>query len=229
MRGSRASVGWQISILVLTSLSLLNVSVASANEGVGYKSELKSLLMLAKSNGFPVRDTSGAYSKEAMRTLCAMREIFNGKPSRDKPVQAEILSLKEIFNEMIDLSSITPPAEFVNGFNVSVKCQIGYFVSEGSILRIVTLSSGKLSTKSRVGLWRVGYRINDWKESSLYPGGWMYKPSFYNGNEAVHGMKSDSLVPTYPASHGCIRVMKRDMDWLYPRLKNAQVYIYGKW
>jgi lipoprotein-anchoring transpeptidase ErfK/SrfK len=43
-------------------------------------------------------------------------------------------------------------------------------------------------------------------------------------------MESDKLVHSYPASHGCVRAKKQDMDWLVKNLqKGDTVKVYGKW
>jgi hypothetical protein len=49
-----------------------------------------------------------------------------------------------------------------------------------------------------------------WSCDSLY--GWcIYKPWSFTRYYAIHGYRS---VPSYPASHGCIRVPNWDADWL---------------
>jgi len=42
----------------------------------------------------------------------------------------------------------------------------------------------------------------------------------------VHGSTS---VPTYPASHGCIRVTVNDSDWLYHNVDRMPIFITGKY
>ena len=54
----------------------------------------------------------------------------------------------------------------------------------------------------------------------------MYKPYYFRGGYALHGSLS---VPSYPASHGCIRVTNSDMDYLRQHLElGMSVYVYGK-
>ncbi len=55
--------------------------------------------------------------------------------------------------------------------------------------------------------------------------GAMYKPYYFRGGYAIHGSPS---VPPWPASHGCVRVTNRDMDFLRPHLDlGMPVYVYG--
>jgi lipoprotein-anchoring transpeptidase ErfK/SrfK len=43
-------------------------------------------------------------------------------------------------------------------------------------------------------------------------------------------MEKDSYVHPYPASHGCIRVKKKDIEFLAKSLKIGDtVKVYGKW
>jgi lipoprotein-anchoring transpeptidase ErfK/SrfK len=44
------------------------------------------------------------------------------------------------------------------------------------------------------------------------PLGVLYRPRYFNEGIAVHGYSS---VPSYPASHGCVRVSNAAMDWIW--------------
>ena len=43
----------------------------------------------------------------------------------------------------------------------------------------------------------------------------MYRPNYFDGGYAVHGMTS---VPAYPASHGCVRMTVPTMDRMWSSL-----------
>ncbi|MFF0310177.1 L,D-transpeptidase family protein [Streptosporangium sp. NPDC004379] len=51
-----------------------------------------------------------------------------------------------------------------------------------------------------LGDFRVGERVRGWSMGYL---GAMYYPVYFNGGIAIHG---STLVPRYPASHGCARI-----------------------
>jgi lipoprotein-anchoring transpeptidase ErfK/SrfK len=53
-----------------------------------------------------------------------------------------------------------------------------------------------------------------WRYSTIYPEARMYKPMQFSGGQALHGSATDALVKTYPASHGCVRMLHRDIDAL---------------
>jgi hypothetical protein len=75
--------------------------------------------------------------------------------------------------------------------------------------RIYPISSGKPSTPTVLGRYRVYYRV-----PGYLPDG-MYYSSFFTGGYAIHGYNP---APDYPASHGCMRLPISDAvsvyDWL---------------
>lgn len=75
--------------------------------------------------------------------------------------------------------------------------QVVALIDGDKVERIYPTSSGKPSTPTVLGSWRVYYRI-----LGLSPKG-LVNPSFFTGGYAIHGWKD---VPTYPASAGCLRI-----------------------
>ena len=59
------------------------------------------------------------------------------------------------------------------------------------------------------GTYHVFRSVNGWDSGPL---GKLYRPRYFNGGIAVHGYPS---VPTWPASHGCVRVTIPAMDYLW--------------
>jgi hypothetical protein len=98
------------------------------------------------------------------------------------------------------------------------------YLSEGGVLRRildVSSGSGRLYVQDGIthravtplGSFAITRKINDpYHESPL---GILYRPAYFYGGYAVHGSSS---VPTYPASHGCIRITDPAMDRLYDLL-----------
>jgi hypothetical protein len=79
----------------------------------------------------------------------------------------------------------------------------------GKVERIYPMSSGKPSTPTQPGLFRVWLREPGVNNDD------MVDSSFFNGGDAIHGYNP---VPPYPASHGCLRVPVPDAlsiyDWI---------------
>jgi lipoprotein-anchoring transpeptidase ErfK/SrfK len=67
------------------------------------------------------------------------------------------------------------------------------------------------------------------------PDGWwigdlgqIYRPKYFVGGVAIHGSMS---VPAYPASHGCVRVTVKAMDFIWDNNilpRGTQVLVYGE-
>lgn len=57
----------------------------------------------------------------------------------------------------------------------------------------------------------------------------MYRSLYFNGGEALHGSYSDLYVRTFPDSHGCVRMLHRDVDWLWRKgwTIGTKVRVYG--
>jgi lipoprotein-anchoring transpeptidase ErfK/SrfK len=116
---------------------------------------------------------------------------------------------------------------------VDVGKQVVYVVRGGTVANTLTTStgSGQKFTSQGVtqkaitpnGIFHVYWKIPGWHEAPL---GNLYKPSFFNGGIAFHGYNS---VPSYPASHGCIRLPMEFADWFYDQAApmGATVYVFG--
>ena len=212
-------------------IGLLTLVLISFNAQMAYAttySEYNFAIEAKQKLGLAVNTDNKAWNTELARSYCSIRELLGQKPNRNKPTGVELENFKiEIINFAKPIEKLPYHGE---GLNISVTCQMAYFVREGMIEKILPVSTGKSSTKSDLGKFKVFYKVKGWQESSLYPGAMMYKPIWYNGNEGVHGMESDKLVHSYPASHGCVRAKKQDMDWLVKNLqKGDNIKVYGKW
>ena len=63
------------------------------------------------------------------------------------------------------------------------------------------------------GSFAIQRKIDGVRTSKL---GYLYRPSYFVGGFALHGEGYD--VPTYPASHGCVRMTNYNTDLLYAKL-----------
>lgn len=115
------------------------------------------------------------------------------------------------------LHARTPRARYL-GTHIEVlkSRQVLFVVRKGLVERIVHVSTGATGN-TPVGRWQVYRKVTGWDWVLWYP---MY---FLRGF-AIHGYPS---VPTYPASHGCIRVPM----WIAPSLYGSHphgttIYVY---
>ena len=106
---------------------------------------------------------------------------------------------------------------------VNLAKQVSYYVRGGTIQRIIDASTGSGALYYSQGRWAraitpTGRFHIYWRYSAGWqpgPLGSMYRPNYFYGGYALHGMTS---VPAYPASHGCVRMTVPTMDRMWSSL-----------
>lgn len=84
------------------------------------------------------------------------------------------------------------------------------FCSEGWCRRAVTPT----------GSFLLYSQVSGWEKSPL---GWLYNSQYFNGGIAIHGSPS---VPSYPASHGCVRIPMSVSEWFPEKVSiGTPVYV----
>jgi peptidoglycan hydrolase-like protein with peptidoglycan-binding domain len=107
------------------------------------------------------------------------------------------------------------------GLEINLSRQVTKLIYRGTVARLFDTSTGAASTPTPIGSFRVYNRIDGWRQSSL---GLLWRPNYFLGGYAVHGSTS---VPTYPASHGCVRLTIAGMNRLWPKIAiGTPVWIY---
>ncbi len=94
------------------------------------------------------------------------------------------------------------------GFHIEVDQvrQVLATVRNGQVKAIIHVSTGKPSTPTPDGNFRVNRKIAGYSPNLLY------YPSYFDGNRAIHGWPE---VPSYAASHGCTRVPYWTAKWIF--------------
>jgi lipoprotein-anchoring transpeptidase ErfK/SrfK len=128
-----------------------------------------------------------------------------------------------------------PTAKYPEGpahVEVDIGRQVLFYVGDdGTVKHIVSVSTGSEKKYFDQGQWqtahttrgkyKVTWKYNGIRKASL---GDLYYPSYFNGGIAVHGSPS---IPTYPASHGCVRVPLFADQALYKMMPvGTPVYVY---
>jgi hypothetical protein len=88
----------------------------------------------------------------------------------------------------------------------NLSTQLLALINDGHVYQIFPISSGKSSTPTVLGSFRVYL-----KDPSYLPDG-MYFSNFFTGGYAIHGFNP---APDYPASHGCMRLPIGDAITVY--------------
>jgi lipoprotein-anchoring transpeptidase ErfK/SrfK len=104
---------------------------------------------------------------------------------------------------------------------VNLTTRVVYLTKKGKVTRIIDASPGKPSTPTVTGSYKFSRRVNGWHDAPL---GLLWRPYYFKGGYAVHGSQS---VPTYAASHGCVRVTMTAMNRLWSILTiGERIYVY---
>lgn len=104
---------------------------------------------------------------------------------------------------------------------INLTKRVLYLTKAGAVTRIVDASPGKSSTPTPTGNFSITRRIDGWRQSDL---GLLWRPYYFYRGYAIHGSTS---VPTYSASHGCVRVTIPAMNRLWSRLYiGERVHVY---
>ena len=118
------------------------------------------------------------------------------------------------------------------GAYVNKTCQILYQVGDHNYRRLVRVSTGAPGYETPSGTGRVWRKWAGWHEKSLYEDGWMYDSLYFRTDHpgiALHGSAGNSLVKTYPASHGCVRVWRPDIQEIFAETPiGTIVTVYGR-
>jgi N-acetylmuramoyl-L-alanine amidase len=80
---------------------------------------------------------------------------------------------------------------------VDLTRQIMMLIRDNKVVMTIHVSTGRFGTPT--GHWRTRTLSHGWRTTSLGP---IYSPSYFMPHNAIHGYPS---VPTYPASHNCVR------------------------
>lgn len=186
--------------------------------------DLERVLTHLRSVGLPVGNVSDKLDGDSRRALCIARAFLGTKEGRGG------LRSDWETNRLLTFRKPLPTPEGVTeGLNVSITCQAAYFVAAGEVQRVMRVTTGRGESTPR-GEFRVQRKTNGWRYSTIYKDARLYKPMNFNGAIAAHGVAHPSWIKTEPASHGCVRIPNRDMDWLYPNMPvKSKVRVYGAW
>lgn len=200
------------------------------------RTEVREAQVIMTKFGLPTGAVDGLYGPNTARALCAFRQM-SGLPVSRSTVDAALLAKLRSYNTAYaSLASV--PAASLNGHATYLlaqkQCQAMLYVENGRYQRIMPMSTGMRGHDTPNGIYSLSSTRRGWSCSTIYPEscnyhavgrfvgisdyGNMYNKRFFrSGGYYVHG---STAVPTYPASHGCIRVPVSDSDWMYDHVGN---------
>jgi lipoprotein-anchoring transpeptidase ErfK/SrfK len=218
MVASRSANVAGTSLLALSIAACLGISV----HAYGLAAILSAKQKQPKSRQRVASKSEILESKQLLSELGYWLGPLNGKmdaASRSALIAFQKLERREITGRLTDqeleaLRHANRPKPRETGYahiEVDLTRQVLLVIGEDSaVTRILPVSSGNGKeftsedwTRQAVtptGRFKVHRKLDGWRKSPL---GLMYYPIYYLSGVAIHGAKS---VPTYPASHGCIRI-----------------------
>jgi len=174
--------------------------------------------------GYWAGPIDGKFDSASRHALIAFQKV-EGRPRTGNLTSTELKAL-------LSASRPHPRSEAYGHIEIDLTRQVLFVIDEtGTVIRVLPVSTGNEGhymdhgqvhrAHTPQGTFKVLRKIDGWRFSSL---GQLYYPSYIVNGIAVHGSLS---VPTYPASHGCIRVpmfAAKELSGLMPVAIEVSVY-----
>ena len=213
-------------LLALVGVALAGAPGDAAERGALSRAEILLAERRLADLGYWTGPVDGVWDGASRQALVAFQKIEGARPTgRLTRAEGNALSV-----------AVPPRPRETAGPHVEIDIgrQVLFLVDgEGKVGNILPISSGSGKTfhengypetlaVTPCGRLEVYARASGWKTSPL---GRMHTPLYIVGGIAIHGSED---VPTYPASHGCIRIPLFASERL-PRLvpQGTPVYVYG--
>jgi Putative peptidoglycan binding domain/S-layer homology domain/L,D-transpeptidase catalytic domain len=122
-----------------------------------------------------------------------------------------------VWDALFAASAPVPVYQGDSGRRVEVDLtrQIMMLIEDNKVVMTIHVSTGKFGTPT--GDWHVRTLSHGWRATSLGP---IYSPSYFMAHNAIHGYPS---VPTYPASHNCVRTPIWIQDEIVSQLEMGEL------
>ena len=151
---------------------------------------------------YTTRGVDGFYSYDTADAVMAFQKLSGlARTGRVTP---------DVWRRLLSAHTPTPRFRYGHHFEVNKTKQVLFEVDHGRVIRVVHVSTGATGN-TPVGLWHIYSKV-----PGTLPTG-MFDSNFFLRGFAIHGYPS---VPSYPASHGCVRVP----IWVAPTLFASSYY-----
>jgi peptidoglycan hydrolase-like protein with peptidoglycan-binding domain len=223
-----------ITVAPSTSTTLVETGISASGQrsGPSAQASQKKLLEL----GFWLENPNGKFDDTTTQAVMAFQKYFQLRPTGNINVATAYL---------LERMSIPASATTKEGTlaEVDKSRQLLFLVQDGITTYVMNTSTGddrgyeepdantpgvmiKGTAVTPVGVFKINReRPDGWWIGDL---GQIYRPKYFIGGVAIHGSMS---VPAYPASHGCVRVTVKAMDFIWDNdilLRGTQVLVYGE-
>jgi len=215
-----------------TTLVETGISASGQRSGPSAQASQKKLLEL----GFWLENPNGKFDDTTTQAVMAFQKYFQLRPTGNINVATAYL----LERMSIPASAITKEGTLAE---VDKSRQLLFLVQDGITTYVMNTSTGDdrayeepdANTPGVVIKGTAVTPVGSFKINRERPDGWwigdlgqIYRPKYFIGGVAIHGSMS---VPAYPASHGCVRVTVKAMDFIWDNdilLRGTQVLVYGE-
>ncbi len=156
-----------------------------------------------KRNTYAITAPDGNFGYSTLQAVYAFEKTF--RLARDG-----VVTPSELTKLVLSGRPKAPKKKPKKYVDVDITRQVLFEVRKGKVRHTLPISSGNEATYEQDGQTKrahtprgdfiVERKIPGWRTSDL---GQLWYPSYFTGGYAIHGSES---VPTYPASHGCVRI-----------------------
>ena len=181
------------------------------NLGIGSQSGMvKVLEKRLRALGYHISGVNKRYDYRTSDAVIA----FNKVQGRTRVGSVDASTWKALGSPHIPKPRANKPAFHIE---VDQTKQVVYMVKKGEVRSILHVSTGA-NGYTHDGIYHV------YRKLAGTSGGGLYYPSYFDGLRALHGW---SEVPTYNASHGCVRLPMWAAQWVFGKAKiGTEVRIY---
>ena len=216
-----------------TTTTLVETGISASGQRSGPSAQASQLKLLEL--GFWLADPNGKFDDTTAQAVMAFQKYFQLRPTGNINAATAHL-LEKITNPAAATTKEGTLAE------VDKSRQLLFLVQDGITTYVMNASTGddrayeepdgntpgvmiKGTAVTPVGSFKIDReRPDGWWIGDL---GQIYRPKYFVGGVAIHGSMS---VPAYPASHGCVRVTVKAMDFIWDNdilPRGTQVLVYG--
>ena len=217
-----------------TTTTLAETGISASGQRSGPSAEASQLKLLEL--GFWLADPNGKFDDTTTQAVMAFQKYFLLRPTG---------SINAATAYLLERMSIPAAAMTTEGTlaEIDKSRQLLFLVEDGITTYVMNTSTGddrsyeepdgntpgvmiKGTAVTPAGTFKIDReRPNGWWIGDL---GQIYRPKYFVGGVAIHGSMS---VPAYPASHGCVRVTVKAMDFIWDNdilPRGTQVLVYGE-
>ena len=217
-----------------TTTTFVETGISASGQRSGQSAQASQLKLLEL--GFWLADPNGKFDDTTTQAVMAFQKYFQLRPTGSINAATAHL-LEEITNPATATTKEGTLAE------VDKSRQLLFLVEDGITTYVMNASTGddrayeepdgntpgviiKGTAVTPAGTFKIDReRPDGWWIGDL---GQIYRPKYFIGGVAIHGSMS---VPAYPASHGCVRVTVKAMDFIWDNdilPRGTQVLVYGE-